>query len=198
MIQYALLKCSPRLLRWYRTCITLDWDHLKSYLPTQGRLLDVGCGVGAIDYEIARCRPTLEILGIDIDARSIALAQSYHTLPNVEFACLDLQFVQGQFDCILFVDVFHHVPSQEHDALLEACPRLLTNHGYVLIKDVERRGGQISWLMDRYISRAKEVYLHNCDELVREVSRHLRVICSKVHFRFPFPHYYIKAERLSE
>jgi len=198
MIQYALLKRSPWLLRWYRTRITLDWEHLKSCLPTQGKLLDVGCGVGSIDYEIARHHPTLEILGIDIDARSIALAQFYHALPNVEFACLDLQSVQGQFDCILFVDVFHHVPPQEHDALLEACPRLLTNRGYVLIKDIERRGGQISWLMDRYVSRATEVYLHNCDELSGEVSRHLRVIGSEVHFHFPFPHYYIKAERLSE
>jgi len=198
MIQYALLKHSPWLLRWYRTCITLDWDHLKSHLPTQGKLLDVGCGVGSIDYKIAHCHPALEILGIDVDARSIVLAQSYHALSNVEFAHLDLQSVQGQFDCILFVDVFHHVSPQTYDALLEACPRLLTNHGYVLIKDIERRGGQISWLMDRYVSCIKEVYLYNCAELVMEVSRHLRVIHSEIHFRFPFPHYYIKADRMSE
>lgn len=192
MIQYKLLKFSPKLLRLYRTRLTLDWPTLKSYLPVQGRLLDVGCGVGSLDYEIARARPQLNVLGIDISPENITLAQKHHALPNVDYQFVRLESVQGQFDCILFVDVFHHVPLTEHDALLLECVRLLTPGGYVLIKDIERRRGQVSWFMDRYISGADEVYLQNCDELTNTVSKHLRVISSKVRFKVPFPHYYIK------
>ena len=100
MIQYAILKRSPRLLRWYRTRITIDWKGLRSYLPVAGTVLDVGCGVGSIDYELARRSPGLKILGIDTDRSSIAMAQSYHVLPNIEYACTDLQSLKTRFDYI--------------------------------------------------------------------------------------------------
>lgn len=193
MIQYALIKRSPQFLRWYRTRIMLDWHRLRAYLPTRGRLLDVGCGVGSLDYEIARGHPALDVLGIDIDWTSIALAQRYNSAPNMRYEHKMLQSVEGQFDCILFIDVFHHVPPEEQSALVQACAGLLAPGGYVLIKDIERRGGQVSWLMDRYISGCAKVYLYNSDEVVSMVSRYLRVIDSQVCFRFPFPHYYIKA-----
>jgi len=198
MIQHALIKRSPRFLRWYRTHILLDLDRLLAYLPAQGRLVDVGCGVGSLDYEIAHRRPALNVVGIDIDPTSVMLAQRYNTLPNVRYAHRALQAIEGQFDCILFVDVFHHVTPQEYDALLQTCTGLLRPSGYVLIKDIERSGGYISWLMDRYISGCGGVYLHNCDEMADIVSRHLCVLASRVRFRFPFPHYYIKAGRLPE
>ena len=144
MIQYAVLRRTPRLLRWYRTRLTLDWKRLTSYLPTEGRLLDVGCGVGLVDYEVARARPNMKILGIDLDDEIIAMAQSYNAAPNVEYKRVDLGCVEGQFDCILLVDVCHHGPPDERVALLEASSALLSDRGYVLIKDIERNGGQIS------------------------------------------------------
>ena len=197
MIQYAVLRRTPRLLRWYRTRLTLDWKRLTSYLPTEGKVLDVGCGVGLVDYEVARARPKVKILGIDLSDEIIAMAQSYNATPNVEYKSVDLRCVEGQFDCILLVDVFHHVPPDERLALLEASSVLLSDRGYVLIKDIERNGGQISWFMDRVVSRAPEVYLQNCNELAAEVTQRLDVIKTEVHFRFPFPHSYIVAQSMA-
>ena len=193
MIQYRLIQWSPALLRCYRTRMLLDWTRLCQYLPVQGALLDVGCGVGSVDYEVASTNPGLRVLGIDIVPASIDLARRYHALPNIEFACRRLQDVGGRFDCILFVDVFHHVPPKEWTSLLGICSSLLCPGGYVLIKEIERRSRQISWLMDRYISRCPEVYLRNCEEMVEVVSRDLRVVSSEVRFRLPFGHYYIRA-----
>jgi 2-polyprenyl-3-methyl-5-hydroxy-6-metoxy-1,4-benzoquinol methylase len=192
MLQYTLLKRSPRLLRWYRTQLMLDWNRLQAYLPARGRVLDVGCGVGSLDYEIGRQR-SLDVLGIDVSAESINLAKEYHALSNVEFAPLALEAVDGKFDCILFVDVFHHVPRIEHENLLRTCARLLAPGGYVVIKDIERRRGQVSVWMDRYLSGCSQVYMSNCEELRELVSQNLRVLSSEVRFRAPFPHYYIKA-----
>jgi 2-polyprenyl-3-methyl-5-hydroxy-6-metoxy-1,4-benzoquinol methylase len=168
MLQYRLLERSPRLLRWYRTRLTLDWGRLLKYLPAHGRVLDVGCGVGSLDYEIGRtCM--IKVLGIELDA------------------------VEGLFDCVLFVDVFHHVPPAEHKSLLDTCVRLLAPGGYVLIKDIERRRGHVSRWMDRYLSGCDDVYMYNCDELRERVSAVLPVLSSEVRFKPPFPHYYLKA-----
>jgi 2-polyprenyl-3-methyl-5-hydroxy-6-metoxy-1,4-benzoquinol methylase len=192
MLQYALLERSPRLLRWYRTRLMLDWKHLQAYLPTRGRLLDVGCGVGSLDYEIGR-RSLIKVLGIDVNATSIDLARRYHSRLNVAFEALDLDAVEGQFDCVMFVDVFHHVPESQHATLLRSCARLLAPGGYVLIKDIERRRGQVSEWMDRYLSGCSDVCMYNCDELSRVVSAVLPVLISEVRFKAPFPHYYLKA-----
>jgi 2-polyprenyl-3-methyl-5-hydroxy-6-metoxy-1,4-benzoquinol methylase len=192
MLQYTLLERSPRLLRWYRTRLTLDWDHLQGYLPSRGRVLDVGCGVGSLDYEIGS-KSLIKVLGIDVNATSIDLARRYHARPNVDFAALDLDAVEGKFDCVLFVDVFHHVPPDEHKALLRTGARLLAPGGYVVIKDIERRRGQVSRWMDRYLSGCSEVYMYNCDELSELVSDVLPVLSSEVRFKAPFPHYYLKA-----
>jgi 2-polyprenyl-6-hydroxyphenyl methylase/3-demethylubiquinone-9 3-methyltransferase len=195
MLQHALLRRSPRLLRWYRTQLTLDWPRLQRYIPMRGSVLDVGCGVGSLDHELGRSRRGLHLLGIDIDATNIKLAKTYHALPNVAFARRELASVQGQFDCILFVDVLHHVPPAEHLDLLRASERLLDENGYLLIKDIERDRGYASWLMDRYLSGCRDIYLHNCNELVETVNSVLDVSWSEVHFRAPFPHYYILAQR---
>ncbi len=193
MIQYKLLKLSSRMLRLYRTRVTLDWHTFESFLPQKGQLLDVGCGVGLLAYEIAQMRPALNILGIDISQENISFARDYHSLPNVQYQFVRLEALQGQFDYILFVDVFHHVPLAEHGNLLRECARLLVPGGHVLIKDIERRRGQFSWFMDHYVSGVDEVYLQNCDELLNTVMQYFDVICFEVRYRFPFPHFYIKA-----
>lgn len=195
MLQHTLIGRSARFLRWYRTRLLLDWSRLTSLVPACGRVLDVGCGVGSIDYALARARPELSILGIDVSAESIALARRYHSLSNVQYACMRVEEVRERFDCVLFVDVFHHVPPGEQMSLLEAARRLLAPSGFALIKDTERRRGQVSWFMDRFVSGCKEIYLQDCDELVRRVSEHLEVIHAEARFRFPFPHCYIRANR---
>jgi 2-polyprenyl-3-methyl-5-hydroxy-6-metoxy-1,4-benzoquinol methylase len=137
------------------------------------------------------------VCGIDINAESIAMAKAYHSLPNLTYAAVELRAVNGPFDCILFVDVFHHVPLSEVHELLEPCSELLTPNGFVLIKDIERRRGQASWFMDRYVSGCQEIYMRNCDEMGEQVSRILNVKEAEVRFRFPFPNYYIRAVRKS-
>jgi 2-polyprenyl-6-hydroxyphenyl methylase/3-demethylubiquinone-9 3-methyltransferase len=156
-------------------------------------VLDIGCGVGLVDYELGRTRPGIRILGIDISTESIARAREHHALPNVEYASIDLEQVGGRFDCVLLVDVLHHVPPDERIPLLEAASRLLSGRGYLFIKDIERNRGQISWFLDRMVSGAPEVFLRNCDEMVGEVTQSLEVVKTEVCFRFPFPHYYIVA-----
>jgi 2-polyprenyl-6-hydroxyphenyl methylase/3-demethylubiquinone-9 3-methyltransferase len=195
VIQYALMRISPRFVRWLRTRALIDWKRLSRRLPSSGRLLDVGCGIGVLDYAIGRDNPDLRVVGIDISEDSIARAREHHALPNVSFAAKSLQSVDGEFDCVLFVDVFHHVPPAQHEGLLRAARERLSPNGYVLIKEIERRRGAISLFFDKVISRCPEVWLMNRNELEDVVRRHLRVRSSEAKWRFPFPHYYITAGR---
>lgn len=193
MLQYTLIEHVPHLLRWYRTQVTMDWPRMQAFLPTQGQLLDVGCGIGTLDFALGRKRPQLEILGIDISDASITIAQSHHTLPNVRFACQLLEEVTETFDWILFVDVLHHVESATLNTLLATCRPRLKPGGSLLIKDIARTGGQVSYLMDRYISGCREIYMRECDELARHIERHLQIDQAETHFRAPFAHTYIRA-----
>ena len=197
MLQYRLLKFSPKLLRFYRNRILLDLPLIASYLPAEGTVLEIGCGVGALTYALASLRPALDLLGVDIDEQSIKFAQAYHTLPNTRFLCQRVESVEGRFDCVMLVDVLHHVPLAQYDHFFSAASRLLVQGGRLFIKDVERRRGFVSFAMDRHISGcpADEINLHNCDEMCSLVSKSLGVRSAIVKYRFPFPHYYISASQ---
>lgn len=46
-------------------------------LPTEGRILDVGCGFGLFAAYFAQTQPQRIITGVDSNARRIAMAQSH-------------------------------------------------------------------------------------------------------------------------
>lgn len=57
---------------------------------TFGRVLDIGCGAGELSLAIARGRPNTKVLGVDISAELVEVAQERgQNLTNVEFALGD-------------------------------------------------------------------------------------------------------------
>jgi len=80
MIQYAILKISPRFLRWYRK-FTLDINQLISYLPRSRHLLEVGCGVGSLTYMITQRPQDLKITAIDINQKKYFLRSKIQFIP---------------------------------------------------------------------------------------------------------------------
>lgn len=57
--------------------------------PEHGRLLDVGCGYGPIALTMAHRSPTSHVLGVDVNARAVALARrnaAEHGLDRARFA----------------------------------------------------------------------------------------------------------------
>lgn len=197
MLQYTLIKNARGFLRFYRTVLLMDTPRLRRLLPSKGKILDVGCGVGSVDYVLAKANPQLQVHGIDITPESIAMAQEYNALPNISYECRRIEELQGQFDCVLFIDVFHHVPPAYRDSILAAAGRLLGPQGYVLIVDISRRGGWVSFALDHYVSKypADEIFLETPESLAAVVARQLEVQSVERRYRFPFPRYYLKATR---
>lgn len=117
-------------------------------LPTEGRLLEVGCGAGRFLRALAGLRPGLELVGCDV-SRS-ALARLSEAAPDVEVRLVDappvLPGADAEFDAALALDVLEHL--EDPDAALAEMRRVLAPGG-VLHLHVPCEGDPLSpwrWL----------------------------------------------------
>lgn len=183
---------APGALRVYRASILLDLPEILKHLPEGGPLLDVGCGTGLAAYEIGRLRPALDITGIDVDAKAIDQAARYNSRPNVRYQARRLAELSGPFDCISFMDLLHHVEDADATRLMEECVPLLKPDGYLLIKDIDRRGGYFSYFMDRFVSFASPIRLRTLDGIKQLAPAGLKPVSELRKWKFPQPHIYLK------
>jgi SAM-dependent methyltransferase len=94
-------------------------DLVEPFLPSQGLVLDLGCGPGEITCELAARRPDLAFRGIDHSAAAVAKARTNlarRGVTNVEFEAADVEkyVPSGPIDLATLFDSFHHLlnPSQ--------------------------------------------------------------------------------------
>ncbi len=99
--------------------------HLSAIIPFGSSVLDVGCGDGWIAAQIVGVRPDVRITGIDVLKRREA------HIPVLEFDGVNIPFLNGSFDVVMFVDVLHHTP--DPTVLLREARRVARNA--LLIKD---------------------------------------------------------------
>jgi 2-polyprenyl-3-methyl-5-hydroxy-6-metoxy-1,4-benzoquinol methylase len=95
----------------------------------EGRVLDVGCGVGALAEQISPQR----YLGVDADSESIGEARRSHPDHRFEIVVRDATWVEklpgGGFDTIVLLAVLEHLSDPEE--LLGALARRLEPHGSI-------------------------------------------------------------------
>src|SRR5213078_4969324 len=128
-------------------------------LPAEGRILDVGCGFGLFAAYFAQTQPQRRLTGIDTNPRRIAMASGV----MASLGCTGHQFIVGdaraahglaggRFDAIYVLDVMHHVPRDDQEALLVSLHDLLEPGGVLVLKDITtepRFGLKFTELLDR-------------------------------------------------
>jgi 2-polyprenyl-3-methyl-5-hydroxy-6-metoxy-1,4-benzoquinol methylase len=72
-----------------------------------GRVLEIGCGAGALVSQLRECWPESEILGIDLDRAAVAAGQVRGV--NVRVGTIDE--IDDSFDAIISVAVMEHLKS---------------------------------------------------------------------------------------
>lgn len=94
-------------------------------------VLDLGCGDGYTAEYMYKYFPNWKIEGIEVSEESIDECKKKHA-PNCNFQWFDGKFVpfkDDSFDVIFIACIFHHVPLEEHDALLAEAKRVLKKGG---------------------------------------------------------------------
>jgi SAM-dependent methyltransferase len=122
---------------------TRDYLYRRAQLEQAGRVLDVGCGTGAITAELAR-RTHGEVIGIDIDPAMLAFAGQYDSGARYEQGdALDLPYADGHFDVV----TCHFLLLWLNDPRLgvREMARVTRSGGYVLICAEPDYGGRLDW-----------------------------------------------------
>lgn len=128
-------------------------EDMGQFLPRTGRVLDIGCGFGLFSLYFASSYPDIEIHGLDLSARRVAVARRSARrlgLPNVHFECGDARLIAQSrsqpYDAVFTLDVLHHLSAAEGSALVGTVfEQLLAAEGTFVIKDVTTRPRPMLW-----------------------------------------------------
>jgi ubiquinone/menaquinone biosynthesis C-methylase UbiE len=100
--------------------------------PKQLRVLDIGCGIGVIDQDLAE--GVADLFGIDTSLRSLELARA--RVPAARFvhysgACLP--FPEASFDAVFASCVLHHVPPATRRSFMMEMLRPLRRKAAIIV-----------------------------------------------------------------
>ena len=174
-------------------------------LPDEGRILDVGCGFGLFAAYFGQTEPGRRIVGVDPNARRIDLARHVAKelgLLRHEFRVGDVRdaALEGTFQGAYVLDVMHHIPADEQEAVLAHMRDLLVPGGVLLIKDIttEPHAGLLfTEALDRLMVGMKEplAYRHHgaWGEMLTRLGFKVRIV--RVPDILPYPHVVIAATK---
>jgi len=130
-IRRMLAKHEP-VYRWHRPRYAVQLLADLALLLPQGtcRLLDVGGGSGLIGEAISTFSPGKTVTAIDVVDRFLPTV----TIKRRTFDGKKIPFADLSFDCALFSNVLHHVPSELRSQLVSEALRV-TGGACVIVKD---------------------------------------------------------------
>jgi ubiquinone/menaquinone biosynthesis C-methylase UbiE len=155
-VQNPIVKEYSRLAEVYDTkwsfyveATTRETMTRLSLRPTD-RLLDVGCGTGALLHHLSATHPVAQLSGVDPVPEMLAIARRKLS-PSIELRegwAEHLPFAAEQFDVVVSCSMFHYI-HKPIDALHEM-RRVLRPGGQIVITD---------WCDDYWACRVCDLYL---------------------------------------
>lgn len=91
--------------------LTRYHDFFVERIGAQERVLDIGCGYGAVARAIARARPGATVAGIDIEAPLIEQARAADNPPNLSFVLGDATrtLPDGPWTTVVLSNILEHL-----------------------------------------------------------------------------------------
>ena len=137
-------------------------------------VIDIGCGYGAVSRTVAQTFPLSQVLGLDINPDSIAIANSLNTLSNLSFTCSDItnDFSNRRFDVVILSNVLEHIADR---CLFLSSLRLRINARLYLIRvplfERDWTMGLRKELNINYYSDPDHKIEHTIPEFTRELNK---------------------------
>ena len=130
--------------KWLRQFVIADW--IRNFLnPSSIKILDLGCGPGLLQEELARSG--YKGVGLDSSPSMISLCKeraekhAYSNLWSFQLGdCENTPFATGSFDCVVCSGLIEYMPNDEN--LLQEAARLLKPNGYLIINVTNALGFQ--------------------------------------------------------
>lgn len=156
----------------------INLDDLVRTLATVSRpqrILEIGCGEGAVAERLLREMPSSRYVGIDVCEAPGRLFQGdgtraeFHRISSSEFVSEHAE----SFDLVLLIDVFHHLASELRAPVLGDAARLTAPGGVLVVKDWERSRSVAHlacYIADRYIGGDPLVRYATVPELMEAIT----------------------------
>jgi 2-polyprenyl-3-methyl-5-hydroxy-6-metoxy-1,4-benzoquinol methylase len=151
---------------WRRGFVDLEVfaRRIQQSIAQPARVLEIGCGEGAMTTRLARVYPRASITGIDISQTPGRLFSGdsgrVRFLQIAADQLLDREC--GAYELVVIADVIHHVPREQRLGLLNAASKFVAPRGAVVFKDWARKPMPIHWAnycADRFLTGDRVHYL---------------------------------------
>jgi trans-aconitate methyltransferase len=112
------------------------WQTLEQWAPPNPqRILEVGCGIGAICWRMSRRWPQAQIVGLDVSPESIELAKKLFSSPKLSFVegILAKGVLPDKFDLIVLMDVYEHIAVQDRPGVHQMLKDILNDEGRIVL-----------------------------------------------------------------
>lgn len=142
------------------------------------RILEVGCGEGAVADRLARVYPAAEYVGLDIapDPGRMFTGDRGRFEFRRELSSEFRSSAPQPFELVLLVDVFHHIPVPERVGTLGDLHALCAPGGLIVIKDWTRATSfwhLACYSADRYLTGDANVRYPSREELLQAAAEGL-------------------------
>ena len=134
------------------------------------KVLDLGCGTGALTLAAKRAAPGIALLGLDPDPKALALARHKAGAARLEISFEQgfgdsLPFADASFDRVLSSFMFHHLETAQKPPVLQEVRRVLRPGGSLHLVDFGGAGHGLGAFLARLVHREESLRANTDDAL---------------------------------
>lgn len=98
------------------------------------KVLDVGCGMAHLLYELTRVVPGIEVQGIDISEYALAHAKE-EVRSNLRYGkAQDIPFADNEFDLVISLATLHNLRVYDLKRAVQEIERVSKGHSYIMVE----------------------------------------------------------------